>query len=76
MTLGKATVEKLKAIEKKNSGGCGKYRQSKDVRNFGGVWKGCQSADTQGDFAVGLYSRVEHLGGPQERYSGWRMRSV
>ena len=77
MTSGKATAEKLEAIEyKKNSGSCGKSHQSKDGRNFGNVWKYCQSTDIQVDFAVGFYSRVEQIGGPQERCGGTRMRSV
>ena len=58
------------------SGGCGKAHQSKYGRNFGHVRKDCQSAYSQEDFSVGSYSRVERLGGPQERYGGMRMRSV
>ena len=77
MPLGKATVDKLEAIEdNKKIGGCGKSHQSKDGINVGDVQKYCQSADSQGDFAVGLYSRAECLGGPQEWCGGIRMMSI
>ena len=60
----------------KNSGGYGKYHQDKDGRNFSDLKKYLRSADTQGYFTVGLYSHVERLRGPKERYGGTRMRIV
>ena len=51
-------MDKIEAIEenKKKIGGCRKYHQAKDSRNFGDIRKDCQSADSQGYFLVFLNS--------------------
>ena len=57
-TLEKATVEKPEAVENKD----------KRVQTVGNITRPRMAAilaDIQSDFEVGLYSRIERLGGPQ-----------